>query len=91
MNGLELLKKHHVEFNTLTCVNRVNSYKPLAVYNFLKSIGSTFRQFIPIVERKTDITGQTKLELVSPDFSGEADVTDWSMEKNSGFPNLDIG
>lgn len=80
MNGLELLKKHNVEFNTLTCVNRVNSYEPLAVYNFLKSIGSTFLQLIPIVERKTVTTGKTKLELVSPEFSGEAEVTDWSVE-----------
>jgi uncharacterized protein len=51
MRGLELLKKHGVEFNTLTVVNRANSLKPLAVYRFLKSIGSQFLQFIPLVER----------------------------------------
>ena len=51
MRGLELLKKHGVEFNTLTVVNRANSQQPLEVYRFLKSIGSQFLQFIPLVER----------------------------------------
>jgi uncharacterized protein len=51
MRGLELLKTHGVEFNTLTVVNRANSQQPLEVYHFLKSIGSQFMQFIPLVER----------------------------------------
>jgi uncharacterized protein len=51
MRGLELLKKHGVEFNTLTVVNRANSQQPPEVYRFLKSIGSRFLQFIPLVER----------------------------------------
>jgi uncharacterized protein len=51
MRGLELLKKNGVEFNTLTVVNRANSQHPLEVYRFLKSIGSQFLQFIPLVER----------------------------------------
>lgn len=58
MRGIEYLKKHEVEFNTLTCVNRVTSQKPLDVYRFLKGIGSTFLQFIPIVERSADPTAQ---------------------------------
>ncbi len=51
MRGLEFLKKHKVDFNTLTVVNRANSQQPLEVYRFLKSIGSEFLQFIPLVER----------------------------------------
>ncbi|HEY1662642.1 MAG TPA: anaerobic sulfatase maturase [Verrucomicrobiae bacterium] len=51
MRGLECLKKHKVDFNTLTVVNRANSQQPLEVYRFLKSIGSEFLQFIPLVER----------------------------------------
>ncbi len=50
MRGLECLKKHAVEFNTLTCVQRKNSHRPLDVYHFLRQIGSTFMQFIPVVE-----------------------------------------
>jgi uncharacterized protein len=42
-----------VPFNTLTCVNRFNARLPLDVYRFLRDeIGSTYMQFIPIVEYK---------------------------------------
>src|SRR5580698_6616969 len=34
--GLGMLKKHGVEFNTLTVVNRHNARQPLEVYRFLK-------------------------------------------------------
>ena len=51
MRGLRFLKKHRVEFNTLTVVQRDNSQYPLDVYRFLKEMGSGFMQFIPVVER----------------------------------------
>ena len=51
LRGLEVLKKHRVEFNILTVVNRVNGDQPTATYDFLKQIGARFFQFIPIVER----------------------------------------
>jgi uncharacterized protein len=45
------LQKHGVRFNTLTCVHRYNASRPLDVYRFLRrEIGSTYIQFIPIVE-----------------------------------------
>jgi len=50
MAGLEVLKKHKVEFNTLTVVQKDNADHPEEIYQFLKSIGSNFFQFIPIVE-----------------------------------------
>ena len=51
----ELLKKHQVEFNTLTCVNAANAEHGLEVYRFLRDeIGSHFMQFIPIVERDNE-------------------------------------
>jgi uncharacterized protein len=67
MAGLELLKKHGVEFNTLTVVNRRNSRHPLRVYRFLKEIGSTFHQFIPLVERGADARARAlSLALAGP-------------------------
>jgi uncharacterized protein len=48
-----MLQKHGVRFNTLTCVNRFNASRPLDVYRFLRrELGSTYLQFIPIVEPK---------------------------------------
>jgi uncharacterized protein len=83
MRGLELLKKHSVQFNTLTVVNRGNSVKPLEVYGFLKSIGSEFLQFIPLVERAApaELKGY---DFAPPPVVGEnrnsAVVTEWSVE-----------
>lgn len=52
MAGMKLLKKHAVDFNTLCVVNRANAKAPMEVYNFLKTEGSGFMQFIPLVERQ---------------------------------------
>lgn len=75
MRGLGFLKKHDVAFNTLTVVQRDNSYHPLEVYEFLKEAGSGFMQFIPIVEREAAGGG---LRLVGP--GAEAKVSEWSVE-----------
>ena len=46
-----LLRKHKVNFATLSCVNRVTAKHPLEVYRFLRDkVGSKRMQFIPIVE-----------------------------------------
>ena len=50
MRGLEALQRNNVEYNTLTVVQASNCEHPEEVYDFLISIGSTYQQFIPIVE-----------------------------------------
>lgn len=83
MRGLEVLQKHRVDFNTLTVVHRLNSQKPLEVYRFLKSIGSQFMQFIPLVERQAIAQIKIKgFDLMEPPEVGNtlaAPVTDWSV------------
>ena len=55
MQGVELLRRHGVEFNVLTCVHAANGDHPLEVYRFLRDeVGSAFIQFIPVVERIGD-------------------------------------
>lgn len=51
MKGVELLKKHGVEFNIMAVVNDYNVNYPLEFYRFFKSIGAQFIQFSPIVEQ----------------------------------------
>ena len=80
LRGLGYLKKHGVEFNTLTVVHRTNSRYPLEVYRFLKDIGSTFLQFIPIVERTAPLPDTSGLVLIRPEVVPGAVVADWSVE-----------
>lgn len=79
MSGLEALKRHKVEFNTLTVVNQENVKRPLDVYHFLKRIGSRYMQFIPLVERQAAQPDANGLTLIQPDFSGQCSVTQWSV------------
>jgi len=80
LEGLDRLKVHGVEFNTLTAVSASNVKHPLKVYRYLKEVGSRYLQFIPIVERRAraNATGA----LVGPparDRAGAAEVTRWSV------------
>ncbi|ENR5390682.1 MULTISPECIES: anaerobic sulfatase maturase [Providencia] len=78
--SIELLKKYQVDFNTLTVVNNFNVDKPIEIYEFLKSIGSYYMQFIPVVERQVQQATTEGLSLISPEFNGTAKVTDWSVD-----------
>ncbi len=80
MRGIRLLHEHGVEFNTLTVVHRTNVEYPLEIYEFLKEIGSSYMQFIPIVERTTEQPRADRLLLIEPGFPGPTKVTDWSVE-----------
>jgi uncharacterized protein len=80
MAGISMLKKHGVDFNTLTVVGRHNSQKPIEVYRFLKQIGSGFMQFIPVVERIAARPDDDGLLLVGPVAGAKARVSEWSVE-----------
>jgi uncharacterized protein len=74
LDAITLMKEHGVEFNTLTVVHAENVKYPLRVYQFLKDIGSTYIQFIPLVERYVETT----VSLASPEQQ-QAKVTPWSV------------
>lgn len=80
MHGLSLLKKHRVEFNTLTVVSASNVKHPLEVYDFLRETGSGFIQFIPLVERLPP-AGEEGLDFAEPPEPGQpaSPVTRWSV------------
>ncbi len=85
MQGLELLKKHEVMFNTLTCVQSANASYPVKIYNFLKTIGSTHLQFIPIVEPEAD--GAVSYRSVNPKQYGTfltGVFNEWLKQKDIG-------
>lgn len=77
MAGMDVLRKHKVEFNTLTTVHRKNAPQALEVYRFLRKHGSRFMQFIPIVERMPE----NGLTLAPPP---ELDVTEGDGDALAG-------
>lgn len=54
MQGIQLLKKHHVEWNAMAVVNAYNAEHPLEFYHFFRDNGCQYLQFTPIVERLTE-------------------------------------
>ena len=56
VRGLDRLKARGVRWNALTTVHRANEEHPLEVYRFLRDeLGAEHIQFIPIVERPTEV------------------------------------
>jgi uncharacterized protein len=55
MKAARLLQKHQVEFNILCAVNAKNADYPLEVYRFFRDdLGTSYIQFIPVVERDNE-------------------------------------
>ena len=54
MQGINLLKKHRVEWNAMAVVNAYNAEHPLEFYHFFRDNGCQYLQFTPIVERLTE-------------------------------------
>ncbi|MDR3745592.1 MAG: anaerobic sulfatase-maturation protein [Acidobacteriaceae bacterium] len=80
LRGIRILQQHGVEFNTLTVVNRINSYHAHEVYSFLKEIGSKYLQFIPVVERVSEQPNANGLRLLKPFSPHALTVSEWSVE-----------
>jgi len=87
----QTLRRHGVPFNTLTCVHRYNASRPLDVYRFLRrELGSTYLQFIPIVEpRDFETVAPQRWEASSLPVVGSPEsrpdhpdsvVTPWSVD-----------
>ena len=57
LEGLDVFKRHGVEWNVLTTIHAVNGDHGGEVYRYLRDeLGATFIQFIPIIERATPET-----------------------------------
>jgi uncharacterized protein len=70
--GLELLKKHRVEYNILATVHAANAGHPLDVYRFFRDkLGVQFIQFIPIVERHHSSDSQGSRAVTEHSVSAE--------------------
>ena len=60
LDGLDILKKHKVDFNILCTVHAANADHPVEVYRYFRDeLEAQFIQFIPIVERASEETLST--------------------------------
>lgn len=69
MKGIEMLKRHGVDYNAMAVVNDYNVDFPLEFYRFFKEIDCHYIQFTPIVERLNRHSDGTKLS--TPTEKGE--------------------
>lgn len=76
MQGINLLKKHGVEWNAMAVVNSFNGEYPLDFYHFFKDNGCTYLQFTPVVERIMHYhDGRHLANINSPEDSELADFS----------------
>ena len=75
MKGINLLKKHGVEYNAMAVVNEYNADYPVEFYKFFKEIDCRYIQFAPIVERIN--RQENGLKLTTPDE--EAELAEFSV------------
>lgn len=85
VRGLDIMRNEGVEFNTMSTVNKASEGRGLEVYQFLKSLGSRYMQFMPVVEHvkwPVDASGNPKKGarpfIVDPYEEG-AKISPWSV------------
>ena len=85
MDAIALMRSAGVEFNTMSTVNKMSEGRGLETYQFLKSIGSRYMQFMAVVEHvkyPVDEKGKEKRNgrpyIVDPDTEG-ARLATWSV------------
>ncbi len=78
LNGINLLKKYKVEFNTLSVVNNLSKDRGVEIYKFLKSVGSRYMQFLPAVEY-TIVRDNFSRPVIVPPGTENSVLADWSI------------
>lgn len=76
MHGLEILYHSGCQYNILSTVNKECEGRGLEVYRFLKTLGTRYFQFNPVVEH---VIGKgSRPHIVPPSFDG-AKLAPWSV------------
>ncbi|MDF2699473.1 MAG: Anaerobic sulfatase-maturating enzyme, partial [Haloplasmataceae bacterium] len=69
MNGIELLKKHHVEFNILTVISKYVARNIENIYQFFRDNHFDHIQFIEVLDRNFLQTGTERFSLNNKDYN----------------------
>jgi uncharacterized protein len=78
MAAVNLMKQYGVEYNTLSVVTNLSEGRGAAVYRFLKSIGSRYMQFLPVVEHIMPVSGDGRPVIAKPGTAGSV-MAPWSV------------
>lgn len=78
LRTISLLHRYAVEFNTMTTVNHNSIGRGREVYRFLKSIGSRYMQFMPVVEHTLKSPNSQRDYIVPPNTPG-SQLAPWSV------------
>lgn len=85
LKGIELLDRAGTRYNTMTTLNKASAGRGLEIYQFLKSIGSRYIQFMPVVEHVKYPAGKdghpdrkARPRIVNPQEEG-ASLAPWSI------------
>ncbi len=66
MAAIQQMTQNGVEFNTLSVVNNLSESRGTEIYRFLKSIGSRFMQFLPVLEYTMPPDNNGRYIIVNP-------------------------
>lgn len=85
LRGIETLYRTGTQFNTMTTVNKASEGRGMEVYNLLKSVGSRYMQFMPVLEHIKYPVGSNgkprkgaRPYIVEPSTEG-AEIAMWSV------------
>lgn len=85
VHGIRLLYDAGVQYNIMATVNKASEGRGLEIYNFLKSAGTRFIQFMPVVEhvkypigKKGKPDKRARAHIVDPLEEG-AQIAPWSV------------
>ncbi len=79
LSGLSILRSGCVEFYTISTINHRSEGRGLEVYLFLKSLGSHYMQFMPVVEHVAQPLCGTRPRIVEPSAQN-AEIAPWSVD-----------
>ena len=86
IEGIRILSGEGVRFNTMSTVNHASRGRGLEVYQFLKSLGGLYQQYMPVVEHvkyplgpKGEPNRKARPYIVAPETPG-AQLAPWSVD-----------
>lgn len=90
MRGIELLRKHHVDFNILTVIHQDNVGRAKELMEFYHKEGFTHVQFIPCMDFRAQEPNKPGQYLITPKQYGQFLCEAFDIWYKDGNPNRSV-